>query len=81
MTYYLALNSYYLFILERSLLDADADALEHSVILVAIGVETFSHVHAEESPESLPESCPESTHKRLDDEIASLVSLAVDELN
>ena len=67
--------------LEGALLDADADALDHGVIFVFVGVVARLEACAEELAEGLPESRPEGAQEGLQDAVAALVGLAVDELD
>ena len=68
-------------LLEGALLDAHAYALDKCVGFIGVGVKSLAHVNTEEASERLPESSPESTHKCLDNKVAALVGLTVDELD
>ena len=67
--------------LQGTLLDANADAFDHGVLLVFVGVVAGLEAGAEEFAESLPESCPEGAQEGLQDAVAVLVGLAVDEFD
>ena len=67
--------------LQRALLDADADALDHGVLLVLVRMVAGLETGAEEFAEGLPETCSESAQEGLEDAVAALVGLAVDELD
>ena len=63
------------------MLDADADALDHGVLLVLVRMVAGLETGAEEFAEGLPETCSESAQEGLEDAVAALVGLAVDELD
>ena len=67
--------------LDSTLLDAHTDALNHCVGLVLVGMIALLEAYTEELAERLPESCAKRPQERLDDVIAVLVGLAVDELD
>ena len=51
--------------LQGTLLDADADALDHGVLLVLVGVVAGLEAGAEEFAEGLPESGPKCAQEGL----------------
>ena len=67
--------------LKGALLDADTDALYHGVLLVLVGVVAGFKAGPEEFAEGLPESCPKSAQEGLENAVAALVGLAVDEFD
>ena len=67
--------------LQRSLLDADADALDHGVLLVFGGVIACLEAGTEEFAEGLPESGSECSQEGLEDAVTALVGLAIDEFD
>ena len=68
-------------VLQGALLDADADAFDHRILLVLVGVVALLEAGPEEFAEGLPEACPESAQEGLQDAVAALVGLAVDEFD
>ena len=67
--------------LQGTLLDADTDALNHRVLLVLVGVVAGLEAGAKEFAEGLPESSPKCAQEGLQDAVAALVGLAVDEFD
>ena len=63
------------------MLYADADALDHGVLLVLVGVVTRLETGTEELTERLPEAGSECAQEGFQDAITGLVGLAVDELD
>ncbi len=68
-------------VLQGALLDADADAFDHGVVLVLVGMVARLETRAEEFAEGLPESRPEGAEEGFQDAVAALVGLTVDELD
>ncbi len=66
---------------EAPLLDEHSHPLDDMVVAVGVGAVVGAEVHAEKSAESLPETGAERSEKRLDDRVAALVGLALDELD
>ena len=67
--------------LEGALLYADADALDHGVLLVLVGMVALLEAGAEEFAEGLPKTSPEGTQESLQDAVAALIGLTVDEFD
>ena len=67
--------------LQGALLDTDADALNHGILLVLVGMVARLEASAEKLAEGLPEAGPERAQKGLDDAVTALVGLAVDEFD
>ena len=67
-------------ILQGALLDAGADAFEHSVVLIGVGFPVCFQVDAEYPSECLPERGAESAEESLDYAVGGLVGLAVNQL-
>ena len=63
------------------MLDAHTDAFDHGILLVLVGVVACLETGTEEFAEGLPESGSEGSQEGLDDAVAGLVGLAVDELD
>ena len=53
--------------LQGALLDTDADALNHGILLVLVGMVARLEASAEKLAEGLPEAGPERAQKGLDD--------------
>ena len=67
--------------LKGTLLDADADAFDHGVLLVLVGMVALLETGTKEFAEGLPEAGPEGAQEGLQDAVAVLVGLAVDEFD